>query len=65
MQAEWVNVIVKNESEIEIQWSFKDDSAAGRHFEFEFKERITEGNRGNKRSILQPFKNHLFNNVNS
>merc|ERR1712131_281993 len=36
-QAEFVNVKVRDESVIEIRWMFVDDSAAGRHFEFEFK----------------------------
>ena len=51
MQAEFVNVQVRNKTVIEIQWMFNDYSAAGKHFEFEFKDRITEGNRGNKSSI--------------
>ena len=65
MQAEYVNVQVRNKSVIEIEWSFEDNSVAGMHFGFEFKDRITEGNWGNKSSILQPFKKHLYNNVNS
>jgi len=37
MQAEFVNVQVRNKTVIEIQWMFNEYSAAGNHFEFEFK----------------------------